>query len=373
MAASTATAQLTIPVVDDWARGGLTDVEGWSSASNNAGRVALTPGDLNNALDHASSFINNSGTFFRGNIYEAAAGATLIGHELYLQRAAPTEITFCVYESESGNTNGPFARVDAVTVYAPAGTGFVASGRRGLPLRVGRFYAIGAAVTEAASYQQPSLSPPLDCGRLTYVKGAALSDLPGLTVGSFTTYNYPYRQRVSTAGLYKEVPFKGTATSPTTTANMRGNIIAPTNNVWLLGHGLHVARSAAKTVNLFVYENTTRTGVYTRVDLQSVTVPAATNYVSASTLIPLTAGRYYLLGGQCDAGMTLEYAGGYYAAPKHLSWGYAVEGFAQNGSPPATVTKAAATNETVYDACFNIGDRPSVWTLQPAPRCPRTA
>lgn len=357
--ALTARAQLLPPVVDDWARGGLTDVEGWTAASNNAGRVTLPPGDMIDAFDQSSSFLNNGGTFFRGNIYKADVVATLLGHELYLSRATPAEITFCVYESP--NTNGPFVRVDAATVYAPAGAGFVGSGQRGVPLNIGRFYAIGAAVTEAASYQQPhSPSLPFDCGDLTCVKGAALDSLPTDAVTSFTAYNYFYRQRLSVASLYDEVPHKGTSTSPVNTSHMRGNLLAPTNNVWLLGHGLHVARAAEKTVNLFVYESATRTGTYTRVNLQSVTVPASTNYVSVSTQLPLTAGRYYLLGGQCASGMTLEYAGGYYDTPRNLGWGYAIEGFSQAGSPPATVTKSAATNETVYDACFNIGDRPAV-------------
>jgi hypothetical protein len=358
--AQTAGAQLLPPVVDDWARGGLTDVEGWTLNSNNAGRSTLTPGEALDRFDVYNSPINNTGTFFCGNTYVADVAATLLGHEFYLARATPAEVTFCVYESV--NTNGPFACVDAVTAHVPAGAGFVSSGQRGVPLRIDKFYAIGVAVTEAASYQRPSADTlPVDCGALTCVKGVSLGVLPTNAVASFTTYGIPHRQRLRLADTYDYVPSKGTSTSPLSTSFMRGNLLAPTNNAWLLGHGLHVARTTAKTLNLFVYESATRTGTYSRVDLQSVTVPAATNFVSATTQIPLTAGRFYLVGGQCASSMTLEYDDDYYATPRNLGWGYALEGFSQSGSPPATVTKlAATTNETVYSACFIVGDRPAV-------------
>jgi hypothetical protein len=304
LAAQVASAQLLPPVVDDWTRGGFTNVEGWTAASNNTGRLTLISGTpLADFGATGTSYANS--TYFRGNTYETSAGEkTLIGHELYLERDSPAEVTFCVYESV--NTNGPFVRIDAVTVYAPPGAGFVGSGQRGVPLRSGKFYAIGAAVNESSTYQRltgPSL--PYDCGELTCHKGIALDSVPDDTVSSFSTYANPYRQRLRIAGGYDSVPSKLTTTQASTASTyLRGNIFAATNSTWLLGHGIYVAGAGTdKTLSLFVYESNTRTGVYTRVDLQSVAVPAATtnNYVSTPTQIPLTAGRYYLLGGQCSA------------------------------------------------------------------------
>jgi hypothetical protein len=70
--------------------------------------------------------------------------------------------------------------------------------------------------------------------------------------------------------------------------------------------------------------------------------------------------------GQCCTGrwlagsISLHYANNYYDSPQGFDWGQAIEGFSQAGAPPATVTKGAATNETVYRACATVGDRPAV-------------
>ncbi len=362
MSAQMVCAQLLPPVADDWARGGLTVVEGWTFASNNAGRVSFTGGESLDPFGASGSAYGTS-SFFRGNTYKATGGfSTLLGHEFYLTRSIPVQIAFCVYESAA--TNGPFALIDQVTVYAPSGSGFISSGQRGVPLRSGKFYAIGAAITETATYQRlTALSLPIECGNLTCVKGVGADSLPADTVTSFTTYSSPHRQRLRLAGGYDEVPDKFTSTSDSSaTGYMKGNLYTATSNTWLLGHGLYVPRSATKTINLFVYESAIRTGTYTRVDLQSVTAPAATNFVSASTQIPLTAGHFYLIGGHCSASFSYEFANGFYDAPYGFDWGQAIEGFSssQPSGPPATVIKAAATNQNVYSACVMVGDRPAV-------------
>ena len=126
-------AALSPPLAEDGSRGGLGTITSWSFASNNAGRVTL-PGTVLDRFDQTGTpFFSSS--FFRGNLYHADAACTLLGHEFYLERNTPVEVTFSVYEGATAA--GPFIRVDEVTVLAPAGTGYVASGQRGVTLRAG--------------------------------------------------------------------------------------------------------------------------------------------------------------------------------------------------------------------------------------------
>ena len=357
----TADAGLLPPVSEDMALGGLSDLFCWTFASNNAGRLTL-PGALLDRFNQTGSEYANAGSYFRGNTYRADASCTLLGQEFYLARSAPAQITFRVYESAS--TNGPFIRIDAVTVYAPEGTGYVSSGQRGVPLTIGRFYAIGVAVEEASSYQRPMVTLPYDNGDLTCIKGIWLESTPADTVASFNLYTTPCRQRLRLSTACASVPADGTLMLENTTGfHVRGNLYAPTQNTWLLGHGLYVPRSTEKTLSLLVYESNTRTGTYARIDLQTVTVPAGTNYVSVSTQIPLVAGRFYMVGGW-GSSHTLYTASGYYSTPQTFSWGSAIEGYYRSVldlyGPPASVTKAATTNTTAYNGCVIVGDLPAV-------------
>ncbi|HPO38549.1 MAG TPA: hypothetical protein PL176_11120, partial [Kiritimatiellia bacterium] len=138
-----APAALSPPLAEDGSRGGLGTITSWSFASNNAGRITL-PGTVLDRFDQTGTpFFSTS--FFRGNLYHADAACTLLGHEFYLERNTPVEVTFSVYEGAT--SAGPFIRVDEATVLAPSGYGYVASGQRGVTLRAGYTYAVGAAAT----------------------------------------------------------------------------------------------------------------------------------------------------------------------------------------------------------------------------------
>lgn len=107
------------PLIEDGSRGGLGTVASWSFASNNAGRITL-PGTVLDRFDQTGTPFFSS-AFFRGNLYHADAACTLLGHEFYLERNTPVEVTFSVYEGAT--SAGPFIRVDEATVLAPSGYG----------------------------------------------------------------------------------------------------------------------------------------------------------------------------------------------------------------------------------------------------------
>ena len=347
------------PLIEDGSRGGLGTVASWSFASNNAGRITL-PGTVLDRFDQTGTpFFSSS--FFRGNLYHADAACTLLGHEFYLERNTPVEVTFSVYEGATAA--GPFIRVDEVTVLAPAGTGYVASGQRGVTLRAGYTYAVGAAVAESAYFQRPTVTLPFDNGDLSCVNGLLFSGLPGATVSAFSTATNPYRQRLRLGGPSDVVPGGTTLMLLESVGmSMRGNLYAPSQNTWLLGHGLYVPRGSDRTMRLFVYESAERTGTYARVDMQTVTVPAGTNYIAVSTRIPMQAGRFYMIGAW-GTSYSCYRASGYYATPQDFSWGRAVEGYSSvyllNG-PPDTFVKSSTTNTTVYWGCVTVGDLPAL-------------
>lgn len=354
---------LVAPVSEDWVRGGQSSIEGWMFASNNCGRITINGGAMVDDFDVGGALIVNAGTYFRGNTYQADTNTTLIGHEFYLSNSTPAAVTFLVYESIY--TNGPFSRVDSATVYAPAGVGFLSSGRREVPLRRGFFYAVGVAVQEESAYQSTSVSLPRDVGPLTALKGLQGQSIPGDNEVSFGAISTPYRQRLLVSSPSDSAPdANATVTSSVSSGYLRANLYAPSQTTWLLGHGFEVGRTAAIDVNLFVYESTTRTGTFSRLDLQTVSTPAATNYVAVPTRVQLVAGRYYLIGAQWTNNAVAFYSSGRFAStPTTFSWGQAIEGLvaSSSGAPPATLYKnPSSTNYNAYCAHLAVGDLPAL-------------
>lgn len=114
--------------------------------------VAFASGPAGNReefLDITNSF--SGGTRSRGNVYSVSTSTYLTKQEFYLGLSAATDVEFFVYEGNS--LTGSFTKIHSTgTVVLGPGTGFFSSPTLGVPLTAGKYYYIGAAWNQSATY-----------------------------------------------------------------------------------------------------------------------------------------------------------------------------------------------------------------------------
>jgi len=135
------------------------------------------------------------------DLYEVTTARFLEWVDLYLRTDLPgTRLTISVYEAPGRNMT--FRRLNMVEVDVPPCVGWVGTGRLGIPLQVGRFYAIGFDPNQAVTTYVDSESNdlPIDghFGRLIGSSTSTSVSLDTLDWGMPSTKSFT-RQRLYTS------------------------------------------------------------------------------------------------------------------------------------------------------------------------------
>ncbi len=150
-------------------------------------------------------FLNTTNTFSgaarsRGNVYSVSTTTPLSKQEFYLGLSAPTDVEFFVYE---GNTvTGSFTKIytSGTQVLGP-GTGFFSSPSFSLTMVAGKFYYIGAAWNQSATYYNDNgtfgVPEPTSFGAIQY--GVTLgTGYPAATPATLSSSIVVYPQAITT-------------------------------------------------------------------------------------------------------------------------------------------------------------------------------
>lgn len=139
---------------------------------------------------------------FRGNIYEVTRDTQLRSHSLRVHLAAPTSVTFSVYESDT--RDGEYTRIDSLTATFDPIDGWIGVDSN-VQMKAGRFYLLGAYWLSGTTYYYRSsfFSSPqtLPFGRA--VEGKQFSGPPPVTfVNNTPTVLTAYQQRLETEEMH---------------------------------------------------------------------------------------------------------------------------------------------------------------------------